>query len=208
MLLARAVERPRWLRRTPAGATGPCADALTRDLQTKSDRLSWWVVDDAKEEVAIAIASSRHHISNVDLAIVSSEEFDKLDISWDRSSGDTPYVAANERHCDLINLSATAIARLANHLHSQREAIERVREGEVREMLIAAIGRGNINLERVRDSLLSSLATRLCSMDDSDPSALTAVLEEVRSRVEAGDLNAQALHEKVNERIAELAPAD
>lgn len=203
MLLARGVHRPRWLRDVPGDPPGPCADALTHDLQTKSDTLSWWAVDGSEEEIVIAIASTRDSVSNVDLAIVNTDDIDALNITWERSSADIPYAPARDRHYDLINLSAAAVGRLAGHLHENRDGIERLREKEVRDLLIATIGEGHLELEEINASLLSSLATRLCKMDNPDNAVLTAVLAEVQRRVEAGNLSREELDTRVAERIGD-----
>ena len=80
MELARRVNRPTWLREAPDGSPGPCADVLMNDLATSSGRQSWWVVDHGKEDIAVAIASGRDQLSNVDLAIVATEELERLKI--------------------------------------------------------------------------------------------------------------------------------
>ena len=205
MLLARKVDHRRWLHAVPRHQPGPSADALTRDLQTRDDKLSCWAVDGSTEEIAIAIASTRDSVSYVDLALVATEDIDNLGISWEWSLGKTPYAPVRDRHCDLINLSARAVTRLADHFHENRNGIKRLREGDVRALLIATIGEGHLEIKQIKTSLLTSLATRLCKMDDPNPAALTAVLEEVQRRVEAGDLGRETLDARVAERIGDGA---
>ena len=204
MELARRVNRPTWLREAPDGSPGPCADVLMNDLATSSGRQSWWVVDHGKEDIAVAIASGRDQLSNVDLAIVATEELERLKILWERTNAETLYALANDRHCDLFSLSARAVCRLADRLYEFREAIERIREREVRDLLIAAIGRGDLELTGLRATLLSSLAKRLCVMQDPNDAALIAVIADVKQRVEAGNLDQGDLDPTVRERILKL----
>ena len=209
MKLARRVNRPTWLRKTPGGAPGPSADALTSDLATSSNRLSWWVVDESRDDIAIAIASGRDSISHVDLAILAVEDVEGLDISWEMTNGETPYALANDQHCDFRNLSAQALGRLADHVHANAKAIERIRESHVRDLLIAAIGQGHLDPGRLRCQLLASLAKRLCAVQNPNDAALAAVLRDVKKRVTAGVLEAEALDARVRTRILELdTPSD
>ena len=209
MELARRVSLRTWLRDAPDGSPGPCADALTSDLTTSSDKQSWWVADDSRDEIAIAIASTRDTLSNVDLAILATEEIESLAISWERTRGETPYALANELHCDLLNLSAQALGRLADRVHARREAIERIRQSTVRDLLVAAIGRGQLDPAQLRPQLLISLAKRLCTMQQPDDAALAAVIREVRNRETAGTLDPEALDPRVRARMIELdTPAD
>lgn len=164
--------------------------------------LSWWEVGDAREEVAIAIASTRDSVSPVDLAIVDTGDITTLGISWRKSNADTPYAPARDRHYDLFNLSAAAVFRLAEHLYGNRERIERLRMVEVRDLLSGAIERERLDLAEVSAPLLASLATRLSAPENPNPAALTAVLAELRRRVEAGALSREALDQRIRQRLA------
>ena len=76
MLLARNVRKARWDREALDGSTGPCADALTGDLATTSDKMSWWIIDDGERSddprplpsgpVALDVPASQHGPDDLD----------------------------------------------------------------------------------------------------------------------------------------------
>lgn len=202
MRLARRVRLSRWERELPDGRPGPCADALTKDLETSSDTLSCWEVDNTPEEIAVAIASTRDNICKVDLAIVTSEEVEELGIPFRRTGGTTPYAFANDRHYNLFNLSASTLSRLAILLYEHRRGFARFERQEVRDLLIAAIGNGRLDPETLpKGSLVSSLAKQLCTMENPDGVAQAAVVGDVKRRVQDGTLSMEDLHERVRDWV-------
>ena len=194
MLLARNVRNGRWTRSVSTGAVGPCADALTRDLETNNDKMSWWIADNP-EIIATAIASTREAIANVDLALVDETDLGRLRITWEPTTGKTPYGAANEHHCDLLNLSADSVARLAKHIHSVRNEIARFSRGEMVSLLTKAIERDELRLEQLKARLVCSLAKRVCRPDHAGGSSRDAVLAELSRRLVDGSIDDEIVAE-------------
>ena len=204
MLIARNIRKGRWDREAPDGVSGPCADALTKDLATQSDKMSWWIADESTERIATAIASTRESISNVDLAIVEIDDIKRLNIAWEFTKGKTPYPAANDQHCDLFNLSAYSVACLAEHVHSVRDHITRFREDKILSLLKAAIESSELDVSKVGAKLVCSLAKKVCGSEHAEGGAKHAILVELRRRLDDGTIDDDLLGVLDNRTIAAL----
>ena len=103
--LLRKIEKNRWMPEAYVAQDDVPADAL-RDLQTGSNKLSVWLIEEDKsdlERIVVALAAMRNVLSNLDYALLDSGILDKINIKMSDSLGNSPDLTANSRwHRDLI----------------------------------------------------------------------------------------------------------
>ncbi len=153
--LLRKIEKNRWMPEAYVAQDDVPADAL-RDLQTGSNKLSVWLIEEDKsnlERIVVALAAMRNVLSNLDYALLDSGILDKINIKMSDSLGNSPDLTANSRwHRDLIELSALRIVDLAKAIGVDGE-FRRVPEKTVAEWIRKALEGGQIEGERLSPDL-------------------------------------------------------
>lgn len=161
-LLLRAIRKNRWYTSDtipwlPEGEIQ--ADPLG-DLATGHNTLSVWQVEDDKsnlEQVITALAANRDTISNLDYALFDLELLSTIGIRVEVNEGATPYEKANHWHCDLVELTATKLVKLAKVMliSSSRE---RVLEKEILSLIKDAVQTGQIDKTKLSQKIVSKLS--------------------------------------------------
>lgn len=117
--VARKIKRPKWDRLPFLQETQVAADALSADLRTQANRLSFWGAtpdEQGFDESALAIAASRDHAEALDVVMVPVRVIEELEVRLQPSEGNTPVADLRARHADAVELAADDMCRLANAL--------------------------------------------------------------------------------------------
>lgn len=134
-------------------------DALG-DLRTKENRLSIFVIEQENEallnRVLCALACNCEKLDRLDYLVFDPEELAALRFETEQTLGDTPDPTINPLHRDIVALSASRLAQLANALQAGADA-KRKTPAEVRDLIKAAVESGTIP----RDKLTSKLAAAI-----------------------------------------------
>lgn len=134
----------------------PSGDAL-RDIPTQYGRLSVYRVASKAEgrRVAVALAATRKHVSNLDYIVFDGSDLDSLGIKVEVSAGDTPDETVNELHHDLENLTVKRLARLAEIISAgERHRIQRKAMGK---LLNEAASTGRLDIDKVNSGIQERL---------------------------------------------------
>lgn len=129
------------------------------DLQTKSNELSIWLIDDEKsnlERVASALAAGREAIANLDYALLDFKYFRKLKIKYKSSRGGTLDNHINEYHIDMLELSGRKLVRLAKAFFRYAE-IQRIPEKNVTVLIKKAIESEQIDSTKIRPAIIEKI---------------------------------------------------
>jgi hypothetical protein len=81
-----------------------------------------------------------------------------LSIKYVNSEGNTPYLAANAAHRDLIELTVKKVAGLAQEMMPLPRV--RVSEKQVKQLLVEALQKGALDRAQMKSSLLTELEPR------------------------------------------------
>ena len=117
MFLARKVTRAKWEAQQGIPEGRIAADAVTTDLRTQDNKLSFWECGSANAEeigeAALALAAGRERLDKVALVWIAASDLaeDGLDLS--KSSGRTPVQDLAERHVDVQQLDYERLGRVA-----------------------------------------------------------------------------------------------
>ena len=129
------------------------------DLQTKSNELSIWFIDDEKsnlEQVASALAAGRDSSANLDYALLDFKYFGKLKFKHKSSRGGTLDNRINEYHIDIIELSGRKLVRLAKTFFRYAE-IQRMPEKKVLELIKKAIQSQQIDSTKIKSAIIEKI---------------------------------------------------
>ncbi len=152
MFLARKITRAKWETKQELSAGEISADAVTGDLKTQDNSLSFWMCGSGEkaevEEVALAIAAPRDHVARLDIVWFSDDELRADGQQWQETDGRTPVAEFVARHVDVYRLDYVRLGKVARRVVT---AIEEDRyllltKARVKKLLAAAVAQGHIAL--------------------------------------------------------------
>ena len=165
MFLARKITRAKWAS-TPDFSTGEIpADAVTVDLRTQQNSLSFWRcrTDTASdvEEAALAIAAAGTRIDRLDIVWLADDKLQDNGLNLANSTGRTPGTDMADQHVDLIRLDYVRLGSVARRVIDaiKSERCCRLTKARVRKLIEAAIGQGRIDRAALDDRLREELAS-------------------------------------------------
>jgi len=161
--LARKISRAKWSRRDTLKEGEIPADAVTSDLRTSDNALSFWKcgggdVQD-QERVVLALATAAQRLDVVDLVWLEESIFPDHEILLERSIGRTHLAEMATQHVDATCLDLSRLGILARQFDEalQRDQYVRFPARRVRDLVCEAIRRGAVDLEELESSLQSAL---------------------------------------------------
>ena len=165
MFLARKITRAKWAA-TPDFSTGEIpADAVTVDLRTQQNSLSFWRcrTDTASdvEEAALAIAAAGTRIDRLDIVWLADDKLQDNGLNLANSTGRTPVTDMADQHVDLIRLDCVRLGSVARRVIDAIEAERhcRLTKAHVKRLIVSAIGQGRIDRATLHDRLREDLAS-------------------------------------------------
>ena len=143
--MARMISRAKWERKEWMDEGEISADAVTADLRTQGNNLSFWCcVDETDEEidnVALAIAAGRNRIDKVEIVLINDEDLRNDGQTIMSSDGRTPVESLVKLHVDVIQLDYHRLGKLARRVASAvaAEQFRRISKKRVATLLVTAI---------------------------------------------------------------------
>jgi len=161
-IILRTIRKAKWYRNEgvswlPGGQIQ--ADALS-DLSTNENKLSVWEISENRadlEKVITALAATKHHVSNVDYAILEKSFLTQISIIFEKHDGGTPYEAVNSLHCHLLELTAHKIYEVARGISEWGER-KRIPQDQVLDLLKDAVKSRQIQMEKLKEPIKSELS--------------------------------------------------
>jgi len=160
--LLRKIQKAKWepKEELPRGAIP--ADAITSDMRTRSNRLSFWRAgndgEDAMKEVVLALAANFQRLDKIDIVCIDENSLRDSSIDVQDCPGRTPVRKLKVQHVDAVQLDMEKICLLARTIaSSMKSRFKRFRKKEVGEILLTAVQEGRLELDRLQDNLRSDL---------------------------------------------------
>ena len=167
MFLARMITRSKWEPKPWMQAGSFSADAVTGDLRTQGNALSFWrcASDTAAdlENVVLAIAAGRDGIGKVEIVWLEDEDLQADGQSLEDTDGRTPVADLAERHVDVRQLDYDRLGKVARRVASAIAADQyrRLTKARVRKLLVSAVSRGRVSLEALSEKVQTELQRSL-----------------------------------------------
>ncbi len=143
--LARKISRAKWDPKAGLTSHEIPADAVTADLRTQDNALSFWACGsgDTREldEVVLALAASAERVDKIDLTWISVKELDDAGIEILSTTGLTPVAHLRQRHFDAAALDLSRLVNIAKLVAAavRTGRHRRIAVSEVKELLRRAI---------------------------------------------------------------------
>lgn len=167
MFLARKITRAKWETKEGYAHGEIPADAVTTDLRTNGNLLSFWQCGtgrrDEVEEAALALAAASKHVDKLEMVWLSDDDLRTDGQRWDETEGRTPVSSLINRHIDVFLLDYERLGRIAHRIVAsmQENRYCRLTKKRVASLLATAVQEGEVELsqleKRVQEVVQKSL---------------------------------------------------
>ena len=159
MFLARKITRVKWAAKQELSPGEISADAVTADLRTQENSLSFWqcgIGEEAEvEEAALAIASAGDRVDRLDLVWLDDNVLRADGQTLKNTAGRTPVAELAKRHVDVYRLDYVRLGKVAHRVAAaiEEDRFLRLRKARVAKLLAAAVKKGRIDLGNLTESV-------------------------------------------------------
>ena len=169
MFLARTITRAKWEPKRGLQSGKISADAVTGDLRTRDNMLSFWQcpsgTDVELEDVVLAIATGREEVDKVEIVWLDVEDLRTDGQTLINSEGRTPVAELVSLHVDVCHLDYKRLGKVAHRVFSAFDEGRycRLTRARILALLTSAVRKSRVDLkdlkEKVQDAVQKSLTT-------------------------------------------------
>jgi hypothetical protein len=168
--LSRMVQRQKWEPTQDLGLNEIAADAVTADLRTTGNTLSFWRGDNdstAVEQVALALATSRDKLDRIDIAWMPENLFEEDKLTLEASDGNTPVETMRSRHMDIIRLDVSRLGAVAVIIQQgvRNRQCRRFTKAQVSKLIKEALENNLLRLEALPPGIQQGIAPQPSASD-------------------------------------------
>ena len=163
MFLARKISLAKWSKKGELAEGEIPADAVTADLRTQDNKLSFWRCGDGEgievNEAVLALAAAGTSVDKIDVVWLAADELRSDGQTLQDTKGRTPALELVELHVDVCRLDYMRLGKVAQRVVTalKEERYLRLGKARVRNLLAEAVEQGRIDpndLEkRIREEL-------------------------------------------------------
>lgn len=167
MYLARVISLAKWQPRPDLASGEISADAVTADLRTSGNALSFWGCGHATrhevDEAVLAIAAARDRVQKVDIAWVLEEDLVEDGQRIGNTQGRTPVADLADHHVDVSHLDYHRLGQVAYRVAAaiKDSQYKRITARKVVALLTNAVREGRLSpsdlATKVRDKVQEAL---------------------------------------------------
>jgi hypothetical protein len=174
--LARKLARAKWTRTDGLGDGETPADAITRDLKTDDNALSFWTVDAADDpwwsQAALALCSKFERLDPFDVARLDRDVLGQGQTLL-ATPGDTPVTDLVPRHVDVARLDGRRLLQVSDLVAAVARAdgddVVRVSKKQACSLLADAIEATRLRLEDLSESVRAEVQEELKRRAPGEP---------------------------------------
>ena len=165
MFLVRKITRAKWAAKQELSVGEIPADAVTLDLKTQENSLSFWQcpsdTDSDVEEAALAIATARERVDRLDIVWLADAELQTDGLDLRNTEGRTSLKDMAAMHVDVARLDYVRLGIVARRVAAaiQADRCRRLTKAHVKRLIAVAIGQGRIDVDALHDRLRAEVAS-------------------------------------------------
>ena len=165
-VLARRVSHAKW--EATLGNDRITADAVTADLRTTNNSLSFWRCDASSDDgwhrAVLAVAAAADRPDRLDIVCLDEEDVRTLGLSTTNTPGTTPVASLRGHHVDIVQLDLGGLSDLAQLVATARRSKpeeHRMSRRRVVELVARAVSDGLVCVADLKDGMKSAVTERL-----------------------------------------------
>ena len=167
MFLVRKITRAKWDSNSELSVGEISADAVTSDLRTQRNSLSFWrcrtETNGDVEDAALAIAAARDQVDTIDIVWLDEDELRTDDQRLRNSEGRTPVTELVGLHVDVYRLDYVRLGRIARRIVTaiEEKRYRRITRARVKKLLAEAVVQGRVKLADLQTSVQTEVQKSL-----------------------------------------------
>ena len=167
MFLARMITRAKWQAKEGFAEGEIQADAISVDLRTMDNSLSFWKCGDGTtnevEEAALALAAARDNVDRLDIVWISDDVLRADEQDWKRTEGNTPVPDLIGLHVDLTRLDYVRLGVVANSIAAaiKEERYKRLNKRRVANLSARAVQQERVDLDDLGEKMRREVSKAL-----------------------------------------------
>ena len=166
-VLARKITPAKWKRSTELGEDEVGADAVTADLKTTANTLSFWRCESADpkhlETAVLALAASTERPDRLVFVFLDEQHVRTEGLATRDTQGDTPVVSLRGKHVDVERLDLTRLGKVAQMVANaaRAETCHQVSKEQVIALVTRAVSEGLVGLEDLKEKMKLAVEQKL-----------------------------------------------
>lgn len=166
-VFARMIARAKWEQNADLREGEIAADAVTGDLRTTQNRLSFWLCAAAQtvelESAALAMAAARDRLDRLDLVYLDEDGIRASGLRTRVTPGNTPVSSLRSFHIDIADLDLTRLSTVASMIATANRAnsVLKISRLEVLAILVRAVRDGLVSTDALRGDLKTKVEAAL-----------------------------------------------
>jgi hypothetical protein len=166
-VLARKITRAKWHQRTDLAEGEIAADAVTADLRTTGNRLSFWrcTSGDAADlqRAVLALAAAADRPEKFDVAYLEEPAVLASGLATNSTPGNTPVASLREHHVDLEKLDFVRLGVVADMVASAHrlDAVLTISKKQVIHLVAQAVRDNLVSLDELKPDMKTKVETKL-----------------------------------------------
>ena len=163
MFLARKFSNSKWFGKTGTPFNPVTADAVTCDLRTQDNKLSFWKCKTADKrdlrEVVLALSSNYHRLDKCNIVLIDIDEFRNLGLNLDLSPGNSRVQDLADTHVDVCKLSYAKLGGIASLISQSLQLcrFDQFERKDVCDILADAVSANRVNVDSFDTKLRSAV---------------------------------------------------
>lgn len=174
-LIARKTNRAKWVRGEGIAEDEIPAGAVTLDLKTESNTLSFWQFGDGSKDdlcsVVLALGAPRVRPDKMDILWMDRHLLEEAGIELAASPGRTPVQDMVDMHLDAHRLDLRRLEIVARQVNEalRRDQFKRLSKKQVLQELASGVRAGRVPLESLQESVRAAVEKELSKSPRSRP---------------------------------------
>jgi hypothetical protein len=166
-VLARKIARAKWEPKPELGGAEIAADAVTADLKTTGNTLSFWRCDsssaDDLKRAVLALAAAADRPDRLDVVYLDELAVRQSGLATRDTTGDTPVETLRQHHVDVEKLDLTRLAKVAQMVADahRSSASHTMTKKHVVELVVQAVKDGLVKVADLKDKMKEEVEARL-----------------------------------------------
>lgn len=166
-VFVRTIARAKWERGADLREGEIAADAVTGDLRTTQNGISFWRRPAADvvelESAALAMAAARDRLDRLDVVYLDEDEISASGLGIRATPGNTPVPSLRSSHVDVDRLDLVRLGTIARMIATahRTDATLKLSRLEVLAILVRAVRDGHLSTEVLRGDLKTKVEAAL-----------------------------------------------
>ena len=167
MFLARKITQAKWRPKKGFAKGEIAADAVTADLKTQDNSLSFWrcatATTDDLEKAALAIAATRNRVEKLEIVWLTDDDLRDDDQTLIDTEGKTPVPELTGLHVDVCRLDYVRLGKVVSRIAIALENCRwcRISKGRVKKLLVGVVEQRRVELADLQESIQTEVRESL-----------------------------------------------